>query len=121
MAVKNYRDVPGTPFFDGPAATRGYALNKMCFSFNAEEGRQAFKDDPERCMEQFRLSEAQRAAVRDRDVLAMIREGGSIYYLAKFGQIFGLNMQDFGGLQTHRSTEAFQAYLDSQGVGKPHG
>ena len=121
MTVKKMREIAGTTFFDGPMATKGYALNKMCYSFNSEEGRQAFKDDEEACFEKYGLSEAQRDAVRQRDVLAMLREGGSIYYLAKFGVIFGLNVQDFGGLQTGQSTADFQAYLDSQGVGKHHG
>lgn len=120
MSIKTMREIPGTVFFDGPMSTRGYPLNKMCYSFNSAEGRQAFIDDEEACFERYGLNEAQRSAVRQRDVLAMIAEGGSIYYLAKFGVILGLNVQDFGGLQTGRSTEEFQAYLDSQGVGK-HG
>ncbi len=121
MPVKKMRDIPGTTFFDGPMATKGFALNKMAFSFNSQEGRDAFKNDEEGTMEKYGLSEAQKEAVRKRDVLGMIREGGSIYYLAKFGQILGLNVQDFGGLQTGRTTEEFQAYLDSQGVGKDNG
>jgi protocatechuate 4,5-dioxygenase, alpha chain len=121
MAVKRMRDIPGTIFFDGPMATKGYALNKMCFSFNSEEGRGAFKEDEEACMQTYGLTEAQKDAVRRRDVLAMLREGGSIYFVAKFGQILGMSVQDFGGLQTGRTTQEFQAYLDSQGVGKRHG
>jgi hypothetical protein len=27
--------IPGTPIFDGEAAQKGYALNRMCFSFNS--------------------------------------------------------------------------------------
>ncbi|WP_317928629.1 hypothetical protein [Halioxenophilus sp. WMMB6] len=118
MPVKKMRAIAGTTFFDGPMSTKGYPLNKMCHSFNSEAGRQAFIADQEACFEKYHLSEAQREAVRKRDVLAMIKEGGSIYYLAKFGVIWGLNVQDFGGLQTGRTTEEFQAYLDSQGVGK---
>lgn len=121
MPIKKMREIPGTTFFDGPMATKGYALNKMCYSFNSEAGREAFKRDEEACMASYGLTDAQKDAVRNRDVLAMIEEGGSIYYLAKFGQILGLNVQDFGGLQTGRTTEEFQAYLDSQGVGKAHG
>lgn len=121
MAMKQMRDISGTTFFDGPMSTRGYALNKMCYSFNSEEGRKAFIEDEESCLQKFGLSEAQKKAVRDRDVLAMIEEGGSIYYLAKFGPILKLNVQDFGGLQTGQTTEQFQAYLDSQGVGKNNG
>lgn len=121
MPAKKMREIPGTIRFDGPMSTKGYPLNKLCYSFNSEEGRQAFMQDEEACMEKNGLTEAQKQAVRDRDILAMLREGGSIYYVAKFGVILGMNMQDFGGLQTGRTTEEFQAYLDSQGVGKNHG
>jgi protocatechuate 4,5-dioxygenase alpha chain len=121
MAVKQMRKIPGTTFFDGPMSTKGYPLNKMFYSFNSSEGREAFNQDPEACMERFGLTEAQRQAVRNRDVLGMIEEGGSIYYLAKIGPLLKLNVQDFGGLQTGRTTAEFQAYLDSQGVGKQNG
>ncbi|MEZ5535863.1 MAG: protocatechuate 3,4-dioxygenase [Thiolinea sp.] len=121
MAIKKMREIPGTTFFDGPMSTKGYPINKMFYSFNSAEGREGFAQDEEAYMEKFRLTEAQRQAVRDRDVLGMIREGGSIYYLAKIGPLLKLNVQDFGGLQTGRTTEEFQAYLDSQGVGKHNG
>jgi len=121
MPIKKMREIPGNTFFDGPMATKGYALNKMCHSFNSEQGRQAFIDDEEGVMATFGLSEAQREVVRKRDVLGMIREGGSIYYLAKFGPILQMNVQDFGGVQTGRTTEEFQAYLDSQGIGRNNG
>jgi protocatechuate 4,5-dioxygenase alpha chain len=44
-------------------------------------------------------------------VLALIAAGGNIYYLAKFGGIFGLNMQDVGAQQTHMSVADFEAML----------
>ena len=31
--------IPGTTPFDGVEARRGYALNKMCFSFNSADNR----------------------------------------------------------------------------------
>ncbi len=116
-----HREVPGTIFFDGPMATKGYALNKMCYSFNSAEGRDAFKADEAAYCDKFGLTEAQKDAVLKRDILALQREGGSIYYLAKFAGLLGLNMQDIGGLQTGRTTEEFQAYLESQGRGKNNG
>lgn len=121
MPVKKMRDIPGTTFFDGPMATRGYALNKMCFSFNDESARKAFQDDEDAYCDKFGLDDEQKDAIKKRDVLGLIAAGGSIYYLAKFAGIFGLNVQDVGGLQTGQSTEAFQAYLDSQGRGKTNG
>ncbi|MGB0663385.1 MAG: protocatechuate 3,4-dioxygenase [Pontibacterium sp.] len=121
MSIKKMRAIEGTTFFDGPMATKGYALNKMFYSFNSQEGRDAFVADEEAWMEKFKLSDAQKQCVRDRDFLGLIEEGGSIYYLAKIGPILGMNMQDFGGAQTGRTTDEFKAYLDSQGIGKNNG
>ena len=38
-------DIPGTTLFDGRMASKGYALNKMCFSFNDAANRKAFVED----------------------------------------------------------------------------
>ena len=40
-----HRQIPGTPLFDGEAAQKGYALNKMCFSFNSADNRARFLHD----------------------------------------------------------------------------
>jgi len=106
--------IPGTTVFDGKQAMKGYALNKMCYSFNSAENRAAFKADEEGYMAKFGLNDAQKDAIRNRDILAMIAAGGNIYYLAKLAGIFGLGVQDVGGLQTGRTTDEFKDYLKSQ-------
>jgi len=107
---------PGTIKFDGTMAKQGYALNKMCYSFNEAAARAAFSaDEPGYCA-QFGLTDAQTRAVLARDVLGLLKLGGSIYYLAKFAGLLGLNVQDVGGLQTGMSTEAFKARLNKIGV-----
>ena len=41
------QDIPGTVMFDGDQAQKGYALNRMCFSFNsAENGFYLWGPDP---------------------------------------------------------------------------
>jgi protocatechuate 4,5-dioxygenase alpha chain len=103
--------IPGTTPFDDEQARKGYALNKMCFSFNDAANRQAFLADEEGYMRRYGLSEAHAAAIRSRNVLQLIAAGGNAYYLAKFAGIFGLDMQDIGAQQTGMSKEAFQAKL----------
>lgn len=107
--------IPGTTIFDGAMAMKGYALNKMCFSFNGKEARDAFLADEEGYMTRFGLTEAQKEAVRSRIVLNMIAEGGNIYYLAKLAGIFGLTVQDVGAQQTGMSVEDFKAKLLAAG------
>ncbi len=103
--------IEGTTPFDGEQARKGYALNKMCFSFNEAAHRAEFRKDEEAYMAKFGLSEPQKAAIRSRQVLALIAAGGNAYYLAKFAGIFGLDMQDIGAQQTGMSKDAFKAKL----------
>ncbi|GGX68455.1 protocatechuate 4,5-dioxygenase subunit alpha [Saccharospirillum salsuginis] len=111
MSNSSHADVPGTIKFDGPMATKGYALNKMCYSFNEASAREAFKQDEAGYCDRFGLTPEQKAAILDRDILALLREGGSIYYLAKFAGLLGLNVQDVGALQTGMTVEAFKEKL----------
>lgn len=103
--------IPGTTLFDGAQARKGYALNKMCFSFNEEANRLAFLADEGAYMRRYGLNEQQAAAIRARNVLQLIEAGGNAYYLAKFAGIFGLDMQDIGAQQTGMSKDAFKAKL----------
>lgn len=104
-------EIPGTTPFDGDVARRGYALNKMCYSFNERANRDAFVADPEAYMRTYGLTEEQTEAIRSKQVLALLAAGGNAYYLAKFAGIFGLDMQDIGAQQTGMSKEEFQAKL----------
>lgn len=101
----------GTTPFDGEQARKGYALNKMCFSFNHAANRQAFLADEEAYMRQYGLNAQQAAAIRARNVLQLIAAGGNAYYLAKFAGIFKLDMQDIGAQQTGMTKDAFKAKL----------
>ena len=101
----------GTPIFGGAEATRGYALNVMCFSFNDPANRDAFRADEAGYCARYGLDEEQRRAVAARDVNALIAAGGNIYYLAKLAGIFGLGVQDIGAQQTGMTVDAFRSYL----------
>jgi len=105
------KQIPGTTPFDGDMAKKGYALNKMCFSFNEKANREAFVADPEAYMKQYGLNEEQAAAIRSKQVLVLLAAGGNAYYLAKFAGIFGLDMQDIGAQQTGMTKEEFRAKL----------
>lgn len=101
----------GTTLFDGDQAQKGYALNKMCFSFNSADNRQEFKANEEAYMTRYALNEQQATAIRQRDVLGLLAAGGNVYYLAKFAGILGLDVQDLGALQTGMTKEEFKAKL----------
>ncbi len=107
--------IPGTYPFDGRLAQKGYALNKMCYSFNDAANRAEFVRDEDAYCRKFGLNAEQREAVRKRDVLALLAAGGNVYYLAKFAGIFGLGVQDIGAQQTGMTLDAFKAKLKAAG------
>jgi protocatechuate 4,5-dioxygenase alpha chain len=114
MASPPSRPIPGTTLFDGNQARKGYALNKMCFSFNDAASRAEFKSDEAAYMRKYGLNEKPALAIRQRDVLGLLAAGGNVYYLAKFAGILGLDVQDLGAAQTGMSKEAFKARLVAQ-------
>ncbi|MCX7157025.1 MAG: protocatechuate 4,5-dioxygenase subunit alpha [Rhodocyclales bacterium] len=112
---KQKRVIPGTTMFDGEQARKGYALNKMCFSFNSAENRAEYLEDKEAYCDKYGLNEQQKKAALSLQVLDMLAAGGNAYYLAKLGGIFGLDMQDVGAQQTGMTKEAFKAKLVEAG------
>jgi protocatechuate 4,5-dioxygenase alpha chain len=116
MATRQvHEDIPGTVLFDSRMARKGYALNKMCYSFNDAANRAAFVADEDAYCARYGLTPEQREAIRARNVLQLLAAGGNAYYLAKFAGIFGLDMQDIGAQQTGMTKEAFKARLVAAG------
>lgn len=105
------RQIPGTTIFDSEQARKGYALNKMCYSFNDAANREAFLRDEDAYCAKYALNPQQREAIRARNVLQLLEAGGHVYYLAKFAGIFGLDVQDIGAQQTGMTKEQFKAML----------
>ena len=107
--------IPGTTVFDGWLAQKGYALNRMCYSFNSAGNRDEFTRDETAYCTKYGLSAEQRSAIASRNVLQLIAAGGNIYYLAKFAGILGLDVQDIGAQQTGMTKDAFKAMLAAAG------
>ena len=108
-------DIPGTTLFDGEQAMKGFALNKMCFSFNDAANRETYLKDEDAYCARFGLTSPQREAIRNRNVLELIAAGGNVYYLAKFAGIFKLDVQDLGAQQTGMTKDEFKAKLVAAG------
>lgn len=104
-------DIPGTILFDSRQAMKGYALNKMCFSFNSSQNREAYRRDEDAYCDKFHLTAQQRQAVKHKNVLELLDAGGNIYYLAKWAGIFGLTVQQLGAQQRGMSEQEFKDML----------
>jgi protocatechuate 4,5-dioxygenase alpha subunit len=74
--------------FDGEAARKGYALNKMCYSLNKEDGRKEFLANQDAYCTKFGLNDEQRAAVKSRNRIDFTVAGGSLYFYGKLARMF---------------------------------
>ncbi len=97
---KPYKDIPGTTIFDADQSRKGYWLNQFCMSLMKADNRARFKADEGAYLDEWPMSDAQKAAVRARDLNECIRLGGNIYFLAKIGATDGKSFQQMAGSMT---------------------
>jgi protocatechuate 4,5-dioxygenase alpha chain len=112
-----YDSIPGTYVFDGKTSHSSYGLNKLLFSFNHEENRQAFADDPAAYADKYGLTEEQKQTLLANDFLGLLRLGANIYYLAKLAVPRGFSVQDAGAAFQGVTRDEFQAKLDAKAEG----
>ena len=115
----DYDDIPGTYVFDGKHAHGAYPLNKLLFSFNEEQNRQAFDRDPAAYCDRFGVTGRYQELVLKQDFLGMLRAGANIYYLAKMAVPRGTSVQDAGAAFQGITTPEFQAKLLAKGKHLP--
>ena len=53
MCAAQSQEIPGTTLFDGALAQKGYALNRMCYSFNSAANRDEFRRDEDAYRRKF--------------------------------------------------------------------
>jgi protocatechuate 4,5-dioxygenase alpha chain len=108
---KPYRDIPGTTIFDADMARRGYHLNQFCMSLMKEENRARFRADERAYLDEWPMSEEQKAAVLARDYNRLIELGGNIYFLAKIFSSDGKSFVYACSKMTGMSEEDYQAMM----------
>ncbi|MER7762422.1 protocatechuate 4,5-dioxygenase subunit alpha [Streptomyces sp. NPDC097619] len=112
---KTYKLVPGTTIFDAEQSAKGYHLNQFCMSLMTAENRAAYLADERAYMDAWPLREEQKQALLDRDLNAAMREGGNIYFLAKWGATLGLSFQQMAGSMTGMTEEEYRAMMAGGG------
>jgi protocatechuate 4,5-dioxygenase, alpha chain len=112
---KPYLRIPGTTIFDADQARRGYHLNQFCMSLMVASNRERFRSNERAYLEEWPMSEEQRAAVLARDYNRMIALGGNIYFLAKLFSTDGKSFQHAAALMTGMSQEAYAQMMLSGG------
>jgi protocatechuate 4,5-dioxygenase, alpha chain len=106
--------IPGTYVFDHTRSRVGYELNKLAYSLTDPANRAAFQRDEEGYMTRYRLSEEQKAAIRRRDWLALVKEhGGNVYYIYKLGATTGAGLYHMGA---QMRGETYEQFLETRGA-----
>ncbi|MFD9125654.1 protocatechuate 4,5-dioxygenase subunit alpha [Kitasatospora sp. NPDC059571] len=105
---KSYRLVPGTTIFDAEQSAKGYHLNQFCMSLMTAENRERYLADERAYLDAWPLREEQKQALLDRDLNAAMREGGNIYFLAKWGATLGLSFQQMAGSMTGMTEQEYR-------------
>ncbi|KDN87804.1 protocatechuate 4,5-dioxygenase subunit alpha [Kitasatospora cheerisanensis] len=105
---KTYRLVPGTTIFDAEQSAKGYHLNQFCMSLMTAENRASYLADERAYLDAWPLREEQKQALLDRDLNAAMREGGNIYFLAKWGATLGLSFQQMAGSMTGMTEQEYR-------------
>ncbi|MGT2531627.1 protocatechuate 4,5-dioxygenase subunit alpha [Streptomyces nojiriensis] len=108
---KTYKLVPGTTVFDAEQSARGYHLNQFCMSLMTAENRALYLADERAYLDAWPLREEQKQALLDRDLNAAMREGGNIYFLAKWGATLGFSFQQMAGSMTGMTEEEYRAMM----------
>ena len=108
---KPYLDIPGTTIFDAEQSRKGYWLNQFCMSLMKAENRARFKANERAYLDEWAMTEAQKAAVLARDLNECIRLGGNIYFLAKIGATDGKSFQQMAGSMTGMSEDEYRAMM----------
>ena len=109
--LAEFDDIPGTRVYTAKRARQGYHLNQFAMSLMKAANRERFKADERAYLDEWKLTDAQRAAVLARDYNAMLDEGGNIYFLAKIFSTDGKSFQYAAGTMTGMSQEEYAAMM----------
>ncbi|MDF2638485.1 MAG: protocatechuate 4,5-dioxygenase, alpha chain [Novosphingobium lindaniclasticum] len=104
-------DIPGTRVFTAARARRGYHLNQCAMSLMKPENRESFRANPHAYLDNWALSDAQKAGILARDYNRLIDLGGNIYFLAKLIAADGLSFVEGVSSMTDLTLEQYQAMM----------
>ena len=108
-------DIPGTRVFTAARARKGYWLNQFCMTLMQADNRARFRADERAYLDEWPMTEAQKAAVLARDYNAAIDEGGNIYFLAKIFFTDEISFLQAVGTMTGMSAADYQAMMIAGG------
>ncbi len=113
--LEELKDIPGTTVFTAMRSREAYHLHKFCMSLMEASNRDAFKADERAYLDRYRMSEAQKQAVLDRDFNRLIDLGGNIYFLVKLSNTDGWSVQKAVGSMSGMTADEYAAMMRNGG------
>jgi protocatechuate 4,5-dioxygenase alpha chain len=113
--LEDLEDIPGTTVFTAMRSREAYHLHKFCMSLMEASNREAFKLDERAYLDRYRMSEAQKQAVIDRDFNRLIDLGGNIYFLVKLSNTDGWSVQKAVGSMSGMTADEYAAMMRAGG------
>lgn len=108
-------DIPGTRVYTAARARQGYHLNQFAMSLMKPENRERWKADEEAYLDQWSLSDEQKAAVLARDYNRLLDLGGNIYFLSKIFSTDGLSFVQAVSTMSGMTVAEYQAMMNAGG------
>ena len=106
-----FEDIPGTTVFTAEQSHAGYQLNQFCMSLMKAANRERFTADQRGYLDEWPLSEDQKAGVIARDFNRLLSLGGNIYFLSKIFATDGLSYVQAVSSMTDMTVEEYQAMM----------
>ena len=113
--IAEFEDIPGTRVFTAARARQGYHLNQFAMSLMNPENRERWKADEKTYLDQWPLSDEQKAAVLARDYNRMLDLGGNIYFLSKIFSTDGLSFVQAVSTMSGMTVTDYQAMMNAGG------
>jgi protocatechuate 4,5-dioxygenase alpha chain len=109
-----FEDIPGTRVFTAARARQGYHLNQFAMSLMKPDNRERFRADEKAYLDEWKLTDAMKAAVLERDYNTLLDLGGNVYFLSK---IFSTDGVSFAEAVSTMTDMDFPAYRDMMNKG----
>lgn len=97
----------GTYLNTGEPAQGALRFNRFCYDLRDPDNRAEFQNDPEACMTRHALDPLDRALVRERDWLGLIRRGANVFVLLRLAQLCGDGLVETGAQMRGETVEQY--------------
>lgn len=113
--LAEFDDIPGTRVYTAKRARQGFHVNQFAMSLMKAENRARWKADERAYLDEWPMTDDQKAAVLARDYNRLLDLGGNIYFLAKIFATDGLSFVQAVSTMTGMGVEDYQAMMIAGG------